>query len=83
MQYGVMVCNFIIMVCNFVSIIDTKLPTLIIVTEAECFSGSWQEISKTYNMAKRGGRVAKASGRESRGPGFDSRRRQLLRVTGP
>ena len=35
------------------------------------------------HIAKRGGRVAKASGRESRGPRFDSRRRQLLRVTGP
>ena len=34
-------------------------------------------------IAKRGGRVAKASGRESRDPGFDSRRRQLLRVKGP
>ena len=39
-------------------------------------------ITEPY-QAKRGGRVAKASGRESRGPGFDSRRRQLLRVTGP
>ena len=37
----------------------------------------------SISAAKRGGRVAKASGRESRGPGFDSRCRQLLRVTGP
>ena len=40
--------------------------------------GSARAARGLFVVAKRDGRVAKASGRESRGPGIDSRRRQLF-----